>query len=131
MTAMLFAYGTLIPVDEERLRREGWVPDAVKGRLYDLGRHPALVDLDDQRAGWVLGYVRPVDMDELQGPLDAYEEVEKGLFRRVQTTTRAGLGVWVYVFSRALTARCTRTAGALASAVGRSSVTACAWCGRS
>jgi gamma-glutamylcyclotransferase (GGCT)/AIG2-like uncharacterized protein YtfP len=99
MTAMLFAYGTLIPHDEERRRLKGWVPDAVRGRLYDLGRHPALVDLDDLSAGWVLGYVRPVDMAELQGPLDTYEEVEKGLFRRAQTTTRAGLVAWVYVFS--------------------------------
>ena len=103
MTAMLFAYGTLIPRDEDELRREGWVPDAVRGRLYDLGPHPALVDLDDADAGWVLGYVRPVEMDELEGPLDIYEEVSgAGLFRRVQTTTRAHRVVWLYVYSRPL-----------------------------
>jgi gamma-glutamylcyclotransferase (GGCT)/AIG2-like uncharacterized protein YtfP len=103
MTAMLFAYGTLIPGDLDQLRREGWVPDAVKGRLFDLGPHPALVDLDGAGAGWALGYVRPVEMEELEGPLDTYEEVSgAGLFRRVQTTTRAHRLVWLYVFSRPL-----------------------------
>jgi gamma-glutamylcyclotransferase (GGCT)/AIG2-like uncharacterized protein YtfP len=99
MTAMLFAYGTLIPRDVERLRREGWVPDAVRGRLYDLGSYPALVDLDGSDAGWVLGYVRPVQMEELEGPLDTYEEVGAGPFRRTQTTTRAQRIAWVYSFS--------------------------------
>jgi gamma-glutamylcyclotransferase (GGCT)/AIG2-like uncharacterized protein YtfP len=103
MTAMLFAYGTLVPQDEEKRRRDGWVLDAVKGRLYDLGSHPALIDLDDSDAGWVLGYVRPVEMEELEGPLDTYEEVSgAGLFRRVQTTTRSHRVVWLYVFSRPL-----------------------------
>jgi indolepyruvate decarboxylase len=101
MTTMLFAYGTLIPRDDEELRREGWVADAVRGRLYDLGRYPALIDLDDSEAGWVLGYVRPAQMDELEGPLDIYEEVSgAGLFRRVQTRTRAQRLVWLYVYSR-------------------------------
>jgi gamma-glutamylcyclotransferase (GGCT)/AIG2-like uncharacterized protein YtfP len=99
MTALLFAYGTLIPRDVARFRREGWVPDAVRGRLYDLGPHPALIDLDDPAAGWVHGFVRPVEMAELEGQHDAYEEVEKGLFRRAQTTTRAGRIAWIYVFS--------------------------------
>ena len=40
MTSLLFAYGTLIPRDEEGLAALGWVGDAVRGRLYDLGAHP-------------------------------------------------------------------------------------------
>jgi gamma-glutamylcyclotransferase (GGCT)/AIG2-like uncharacterized protein YtfP len=99
MSAMLFAYGTLIPPEEARVHSEGWVADAVRGRLFDFGPHPGLVDLDGPDAGWVTGYVRPVEMAELEGPLDAYEDVGKGLFRRAQTTTRAGRIVWVYVFS--------------------------------
>ena len=59
--------------EEERLKLEGWVPDAVRGRLYDLGPYPGLFDLDDPSAGWALGYVRPVTRDELEGPLDEYE----------------------------------------------------------
>jgi gamma-glutamylcyclotransferase (GGCT)/AIG2-like uncharacterized protein YtfP len=96
---MLFAYGTLIPREPALLQSEGWMPDAVRGQLYDFGPHPALVAVDDSDAGWVPGYVRPVAMEELEGPLDAYEEVSKGLFRRVQTATRAGRIAWVYVFS--------------------------------
>ena len=99
MTPMLFAYGTLIPREPALLQSEGWVPDALRGRLYDFGPHPALIAVDDPEGGWVPGYVRLVEMEELEGPLDAYEEVSKGLFRRVQTATRAGRMVWVYVFS--------------------------------
>ncbi len=95
---LLQHYGTLVPLDEAQLRGEGWVPDAVRGRLYDFGPHPALVALDDPDAGWVLGCVRPVEMDELEGPLDTYEEVGNGLFCRAQTTTRAHRLVWLYVF---------------------------------
>jgi gamma-glutamylcyclotransferase (GGCT)/AIG2-like uncharacterized protein YtfP len=99
---MLFAYGTLVPRDEGRFKREGWVADAVRGRLYDLGEYPGLVDLEDASADWVLGYVRSVDMDELAGPLDRYEGVSAGLYRRVKTTTRDKRRVWVYVYARAL-----------------------------
>jgi gamma-glutamylcyclotransferase (GGCT)/AIG2-like uncharacterized protein YtfP len=98
MTEMLFAYGTLIPREEERLKREGWVPDAVRGRLYDLGPYPGLLDLDDPSAGWALGYVRPVTRDELEGPLDGYEGVSAGAYRRESTTTRENRRVWVYVY---------------------------------
>jgi gamma-glutamylcyclotransferase (GGCT)/AIG2-like uncharacterized protein YtfP len=102
MTTLLFAYGTLIPRDGQRLSSEGWVADAVRGRLYDLGAYPALVDQDDRSAGWVQGYVRTVTIEELEGPLDRYEEVENGIYRRVRTTTRLDRSVWVYVYSRPL-----------------------------
>ena len=78
------------------------MPDAVRGRIYDFGVHPALVDLDDPNAGWALGYVRPATIEELEGPLDRYEEVERGLFRRVQTTTRMNRNVWIYLYCRPL-----------------------------
>jgi gamma-glutamylcyclotransferase (GGCT)/AIG2-like uncharacterized protein YtfP len=102
MTTILFAYGTLVPRETERLAREGWLPDAVRGRLYDLGSYPGLVDLDDPVAGWVEGYVRPIELEELEGPLDRFEEVDQGLYRRVRTTTRDERRVWVYVYARPL-----------------------------
>jgi len=94
---LLFAYGTLGPVGIEEARRGGWMADAVRGRLFDLGPYPVLVDCDDPEAGWVEGHVRRVERAELEGWLDPYEGVEEGLFRRLATTTRAGRLAWIYV----------------------------------
>src|SRR5579875_1643695 len=102
MSPLLFAYGTLMPADREAAARDGWLPDAVRGRLFDLGPHPALIDLDDPDAGWVEGFVRPTDLQELRSRLDPWEEVERGLYRRAGTISRAGLPVWVYVYNRPL-----------------------------
>lgn len=101
-TDLLFAYGTLAPPDPSTAGRDGWLPDAVRGRLYDLGPYPALVEVDDPEAGWVEGYVRPVDAATLAGMLDRYEGVAEGLYRRVAVTTRAGRSAWVYVYARPL-----------------------------
>ena len=99
-TTLLFAYGTLAPDGPDEVERGGWLRDRVRGRLFDLGPFPGLVDLDDPTAGWVHGYVRPVDPAELEGPLDEFEDVAKGLYRRVETATEAGRRVWVYVYAR-------------------------------
>lgn len=104
MPTLLFAYGTLAPRDPETAARGGWAADGVRGRLFDLGLYPALIDLDDPGADWVEGYVRSVDPAELAGPLDTYEGVAAGLYRRAATTTRAGLRAWVYVYARPLPA---------------------------
>jgi gamma-glutamylcyclotransferase (GGCT)/AIG2-like uncharacterized protein YtfP len=45
VTTLLFAYGTLMPADPVAAARQGWRRDAVRGRLYDLGPYPALIDL--------------------------------------------------------------------------------------
>jgi gamma-glutamylcyclotransferase (GGCT)/AIG2-like uncharacterized protein YtfP len=102
MKSLLFAYGTLLPEEAKALADEGWSADAVRGRLYDLGPYPALVDLDDPSAGWVEGYVRVAAESELTGALDAHEGVEEGLYRRVRATTRNHQLVWVYVYARPL-----------------------------
>jgi gamma-glutamylcyclotransferase (GGCT)/AIG2-like uncharacterized protein YtfP len=102
VSTLLFAYGTLMPHDRESADRGGWTPDAVRGRLFDLGPYPALVDLDDPGAGWVDGFVRPVDREELETRLDPWEEVDGGLYSRVETVTRASRRVWVYVYNRPL-----------------------------
>ena len=99
---LLFAYGTLVPAEPARRSAEGWEPDAVRGRLYDLGPYPGLLDLDDPAASWVGGFVRPVSERELIGRLDPYEGVDEGLYRRERTTTRAGRLAWVYVYDRPL-----------------------------
>jgi gamma-glutamylcyclotransferase (GGCT)/AIG2-like uncharacterized protein YtfP len=96
----LFAYGTLAPESPEVGRREGWLADAVRGRLYDLGPYPALVDHEDSDADWVEGYVRTVSWDQLTGSLDSYEGVGEGLYRRVQVETREKRKVWVYVYAQ-------------------------------
>jgi gamma-glutamylcyclotransferase (GGCT)/AIG2-like uncharacterized protein YtfP len=116
MSSLLFAYGTLMPADPGAAVREGWRPDAVRGRLFDLGPYPALIDLDDPGAGWVEGFVRPVDLRELETRLDPWEEVDRGLYRRTETMTRASCRAWIYVYNRPLppTAR-----GALARWDGR------------
>lgn len=101
---LLFAYGTLGPADPEAAARGGWAADAVRGRLFDLGPYPALIDVDDLETGWVEGHVRPVDRRELEGRLDPYEGVEEGLYRRVLVTTRKGRRAWVYVYARPLPA---------------------------
>jgi gamma-glutamylcyclotransferase (GGCT)/AIG2-like uncharacterized protein YtfP len=99
---LLFAYGTLAPEDASAARAEGWLEDAVRGRLYDLGPYPALVDHEEPSFGWVEGYVRGVSWEQLSGSLDSYEGVREGLYRRVETVTRAGRKVWVYVYARPL-----------------------------
>ena len=93
---LLFAYGTLGPSGDE----PGWFADAIRGRLFDLGPHPLLVDWDDPEAGWVEGHVRTVDGGELEGELDDYEGVAEGYFRRVIVQTREGRRAWVYVWPR-------------------------------
>src|SRR4051794_25288469 len=99
---LLFAYGTLSPTGEAAASRGGWIADRIRGRLFDLGPYPALVDCGAVDAGWVEGYVRPVELVELLGRLDPYEGVDEGLYRRVVATTEAGRLVWVYVYARPL-----------------------------
>jgi gamma-glutamylcyclotransferase (GGCT)/AIG2-like uncharacterized protein YtfP len=98
----LFVYGTLAPRDAEEAARVGAVADAVLGRLFDLGPHPALIDLDDPTASWVDGFVREVSLDDLEGPIDAYEGVDEGPYRRASTVARSGRRVWAYVHGPAL-----------------------------
>ncbi len=99
---LLFVYGTLAPDSPDVAGREGWAADAVRGRLYDLGPYPALVDHLDAGADWVEGYVRRVTWDQLTGSLDSYEGVGEGLYRRVKARTREGRDVWMYVYDQPL-----------------------------
>jgi gamma-glutamylcyclotransferase (GGCT)/AIG2-like uncharacterized protein YtfP len=100
MSSLLFVYGTLAPRDGKAAGPLGFEPDAVRGRLYDLGPYPALVDLGDPTSGWVEGFVRPVSERWLQNVLDRYEGVDENLYRRVFAVTRKGRNVWVYEYAR-------------------------------
>jgi gamma-glutamylcyclotransferase (GGCT)/AIG2-like uncharacterized protein YtfP len=102
---LLFAYGTLAPTSPASAAEGGWIADRVRGRLYDLGPYPALLDCGDPTSSWVEGYVRPAEIDELSGRLDSYEGVDEGLYRRVTAMTEAGRRVWVYVYARPLPAQ--------------------------
>ncbi|MBV8268175.1 MAG: gamma-glutamylcyclotransferase [Planctomycetaceae bacterium] len=102
MPTLLFAYGTLMPDGPAAVASDRWVADAVRGRLFDLGPYPALVDCEDPGAEWVEGFVRATTADELSERLDPYEGIDEGQYRRVAATTRAGRRVWVYVYARPL-----------------------------
>jgi len=102
MPTLLFAYGTLMPDGPAAVASDRWVADAVRGRLFDLGPYPALVDCADPGAEWVEGFVRAITADELSERLDPYEGVDEGQYRRVAATTRAGRRAWVYVYARPL-----------------------------
>ncbi|MFO0909654.1 MAG: gamma-glutamylcyclotransferase [Isosphaeraceae bacterium] len=104
MTLPLFVYGTLAPDGPEAAARDGWQPDLVRGRLFDLGPYPALIDCGDPTADWVEGYTRPIAEELLVGSLDAYEGVAEGLYRRETVTTRSGQVAWIYVYARPLPA---------------------------
>lgn len=98
----LFAYGTLGPGGRACRSLGPWEPDAVRGRLFDLGPYPGLVDLDHPSAQWVEGHARPVSRSELIDLLDPYEGVSVGLYRREAVRSRSGRIVWVYVYNQPL-----------------------------
>jgi gamma-glutamylcyclotransferase (GGCT)/AIG2-like uncharacterized protein YtfP len=109
MVQFLFVYGTLKSDFENRharlLRSESVLVDRgrVRGRLYELGRYPAL-RLAPGHEDWVLGEVYRLRSPERVLPiLDAYEGRQ---YRRVKLPCLLASGsrvpVWVYLYGRAL-----------------------------
>jgi gamma-glutamylcyclotransferase (GGCT)/AIG2-like uncharacterized protein YtfP len=98
---LLFVYGQLQP--GRRLPRTvcNCRPDRVRGRLYDLGPHPAAVNVGSGET-WFSGYVLELDEREVIAELDPYEGVEEGIYRRVRTTTESGREVWIYEYIQPL-----------------------------
>lgn len=118
MLQHLFVYGTLMSATRHpmaaRLARESRLvgPAVIRGRLYDLGSYPALVEAgaDD---GVVYGEVHALTNPADSLPwLDAYEGIEPGreceyerVERAVQLDEGHELAAWVYVYRAPLTGR--------------------------
>jgi hypothetical protein len=73
----------------------------MRGLLYDLGSFPAAIGVGTGDR-WFAGYVLEIAESELVEPLDTYEEVAAGLYRRIQSVTEAGFEAWVYEYARPL-----------------------------
>jgi gamma-glutamylcyclotransferase (GGCT)/AIG2-like uncharacterized protein YtfP len=121
MQRYLFVYGTLMSTAggalgkgmRERLQREAQLlgPATMRGRLYDLGRYPALVDSDDA-AELIHGEV--VALHEPRRSLtwlDAYEGIvpsqpDRGEYQRVERPARLASGAeitaWVYLYRKSV-----------------------------
>lgn len=107
----LFAYGTLQDA-RQRAAVLGGAPARVVGRgsvagvLYDLGDYPGLVP---GGAGRVPGLVVELADAAALARLDAYEDVDAGLYARQWTTVRLDAGgecdAWVYVYRRSVGGR--------------------------
>jgi gamma-glutamylcyclotransferase (GGCT)/AIG2-like uncharacterized protein YtfP len=115
MPSHLFVYGTLLPELAAPARREllgrcarvgrGSLP----GRLYDLGRYPALI-LDSGGPGRVVGQVlRLPEHGDVLGELDGYEAFDPAdpagslylrLAQEVELDDGTRLACWVYVYNR-------------------------------
>jgi gamma-glutamylcyclotransferase (GGCT)/AIG2-like uncharacterized protein YtfP len=121
MQAHLFVYGTLMSTAtgalgkgmRERLQREAQRvgPATIRGRLYDLGRYPALVDSDDP-AELVYGEVFALNAPRtLLAWLDRYEGIVPGQhghneYERVERPVRLDSGqeitAWVYLYRKSI-----------------------------
>ena len=69
--------------------------------LYNLGPYPAAI-----RVGKVdryfRGYVLEIALAELVNELDPFEQVQHGLYRRIEVVTEAGFTAWLYEYARPL-----------------------------
>ncbi len=112
MTPHLFVYGTLLsgarhPMGARLAREARLLGDAtIRGRLYDLGHYPGLVEAEDA-ASLVHGEVYTLNSPAASLLwLDAYEGISKDAARndyeRRERTARMALGgdltAWVYLY---------------------------------
>jgi gamma-glutamylcyclotransferase (GGCT)/AIG2-like uncharacterized protein YtfP len=121
MERHLFVYGTLMSTApgvfgkamRERLQREAQLvgPAAIHGRLYDLGRYPALVDSEDP-ADLVHGEVFVLhEPSKSLAWLDKYEGIIPGqhghseyqrVERPVQLASGERITAWVYLYRKSI-----------------------------
>jgi gamma-glutamylcyclotransferase (GGCT)/AIG2-like uncharacterized protein YtfP len=135
MRPYLFVYGTLMSTAtgalgrgmRERLQREARLlgPASTKGRLYDLGRYPALVDSElpaDLVHGEVFALQEPAKSFAW---LDKYEGIVPGQhdhneYRRVERPVRLAGGqeisAWVYLYRKSVVGAAHIAAGRWGSA---------------
>ena len=89
----IFTYGTLrnrFPTIQTN--------DRIAATAIDLGAYPAIISLGGPS---LIGDVIEVDDATLEY-IDNYEGVDRGLYKRVTTTTEAGHEVMVYVWAKVL-----------------------------
>ena len=106
--ALLFVYGTLRPGDVRWALLEPFVvddgvDDTVAGGLYDTGLdYPAAIfDGTSAIAGRTCRFRHEL-IGEALIALDAEEDVDSGLYRRVIVTTGQGLIAWAYEYGTGL-----------------------------
>ena len=68
----------------------------LRGRLYDLGPYPALVDADDPEAGWVAGHVRASTRPTSRGTSTITRAWPRAFTAGSGRRPEAGRVVWVY-----------------------------------
>ncbi len=90
MSERLFVYGTL----KRRAIEAGAQPASIAADLHDCGGYLAVTNVGTSHR-IVKGYLWEVPLEELQR-LDAYEGVERCLYRRERVTTLEGEEAWVY-----------------------------------
>jgi gamma-glutamylcyclotransferase (GGCT)/AIG2-like uncharacterized protein YtfP len=101
-TCLVFVYGLLQPgYKPPRSMKRHW-PDAVRGRLFDLGPYPGIVSVGTGE-GWIHGHVVEIEEWELES-LDRFEDVAGGLYRRQRVLTREQRDAWIYEFARMIPA---------------------------
>ncbi len=108
----MFVYGTLRPGDvrwrflEPFVVDEGW-DDTITGRLFDTGLdYPAAI-LDDRAepGGTIIGRTYALlsaSIERCLSVLDAEEDTVGGRYRRIVTTTAAGINAYVYEYGDGL-----------------------------
>jgi gamma-glutamylcyclotransferase (GGCT)/AIG2-like uncharacterized protein YtfP len=112
MTPHLFVYGTLLsgarhPMGARLAREARLLGDAtIRGRLYDLGRYPGLVEAEDAD-GLVHGEVYTLNSPAASLLwLDLYEGISKDVARNdyerrertVRLTSGGDMTAWVYLY---------------------------------
>ncbi|MGB9609812.1 MAG: gamma-glutamylcyclotransferase family protein [Bryobacteraceae bacterium] len=104
----LFLYGTLKRGFDNPWSRRLWSEavfvgrGTVRGRLYDFGPYPALVETDEDDAA-VHGEVAALRRSGLLSDLDSYEGPQFArMLRPVRIEDGAALDAWVYVFRGSL-----------------------------
>jgi gamma-glutamylcyclotransferase (GGCT)/AIG2-like uncharacterized protein YtfP len=103
---LLLVYGTLRKGQSADLSRNSRAEfigvDQINGLLYELGWFPGVKTVEsitfDPDKPTVTGDVFKLHSDDLVEALDSYEGYPN-LYSRVQTTSRDGRTVWVYVFN--------------------------------
>ena len=123
VASLLFAYGTLMPADRESAAQTAGRPMPCAGGSTTWGPiRPWSIWTTPGPAGSRVSSER--SSKRSWRAVRRWEEVDAGLYRRVETMTRNDNRVWVYVYARPLPADARRTAGALASRGQRSPIDA-------